>query len=34
MFFKIGPKGWFKETILSEFAPTIPFIDQMGLTFL
>jgi SSS family solute:Na+ symporter len=34
MFFKIGPKGWLKETLLSELAPTLPFIDQMGLTFL
>lgn len=34
MFFKIGPKGWLKETLLSELAPNLPFIDQMGLTFL
>ena len=34
MFFKIGPKGWLKETLLSKLAPTLPFIDQMGLTFL
>ena len=33
MYFKIGPKGWFTDTLIADVAPTLPFIDQMGLTF-
>ena len=32
MFLKIGPKGWFSDTILNSIAPTLPFIDQMAIT--
>ena len=32
MFLKIGPKGWFSDTILNSLAPTLPFIDQMAIT--
>ena len=32
MFLKIGPKGWFNDTILNNIAPTLPFIDQMAIT--
>ena len=32
MFFKIGPKGWLSHTSFGDFFPTLPFLDQMGLT--
>ena len=32
MFLKIGPKGWFTDTLLNNIAPTLPFIDQMAVT--
>ena len=32
LFFKIGPKGWMAETGLDFLFPTLPFLDQMGLT--
>ena len=34
LFFKIGPKGWMAETGLDFLFPTLPFLDQMGLTAL
>ena len=32
LFFKIGPKGWMAETGIDFLFPTLPFLDQMGLT--
>jgi SSS family solute:Na+ symporter len=32
MFLKIGPKGWFGNSILNKAAPNLPFIDQMAVT--
>lgn len=32
MFLKIGPKGWFEDSILNKIAPNLPFIDQMAVT--
>tara|TARA_B110000003_G_scaffold56724_2_gene56806 strand:- start:14206 stop:15867 length:1662 start_codon:yes stop_codon:yes gene_type:complete len=32
MFLKIGPKGWFVDSILNKIAPNLPFIDQMAVT--
>jgi len=32
MFFKIGPKGWLADTAVANFFPSLPFLDQMGLT--
>lgn len=32
LFFKIGPKGWLAGSALESFFPSLPFIDQMGLT--
>jgi SSS family solute:Na+ symporter len=32
MFLKIGPKGWFGDSILNKAAPNLPFIDQMAVT--
>jgi len=32
MFLKIGPKGWFTDTLLNNIAPTLPFIDEMPVT--
>ena len=32
LFFKIGPKGWMAETGLDFLFPSLPFLDQMGLT--
>ena len=32
MFFKIGPKGWMVGSSLEGFFPSLPFLDQMGLT--
>ncbi|MFQ3341030.1 MAG: SSS family solute:Na+ symporter [Flavobacteriaceae bacterium] len=34
LFFKIGPKGWMTDSVLEDFFPTLPFLDQMGLTAL
>ncbi len=34
MFFKVGPKGWMSGTSLENLFPTLPFLDQMGYTFL
>ncbi len=34
MFFKVGPKGWVKETAFDALFPSLPFLDQMGLTCL
>ncbi len=32
LFFKVGPKGWLVNSPVEEFFPTLPFLDQMGLT--
>lgn len=32
MFFKVGPKEWMANSIFDGFFPTLPFLDQMGLT--
>ena len=32
MFFKVGPKEWMTNSIFGGFFPTLPFLDQMGLT--
>ena len=32
MFFKVGPKGWMDGSSLEVVFPTLPFLDQMGLT--
>ena len=32
LFFKVGPKGWLSEYSLGSIFPTLPFLDQMGLT--
>ena len=32
MFFKVGPKGWMVGSSLEGIFPTLPFLDQMGLT--
>ncbi|MDG2062631.1 MAG: sodium/sugar symporter [Flavobacteriaceae bacterium] len=32
MFFKVGPKEWIANSIFEGFFPTLPFLDQMGLT--
>ena len=32
MFFKVGPKEWMANSIFEGFFPTLPFLDQMGLT--
>ena len=32
LFFKIGPKGWLANSPIEGFFPTLPFLDQMGLT--
>nr|WP_299346316.1 sodium/sugar symporter [Allomuricauda sp.] len=34
MFFKIGPKGWAAGSSLEPMFPTLPWMDQMGLTCL
>ena len=34
LFFKVGPKGWMAGSVLEELFPTLPFLDQMGLTAL
>ncbi|MBN2173176.1 MAG: sodium/sugar symporter [Bacteroidales bacterium] len=34
MYFKAGSKGWFDETILANLFPNLPWMDQMGLTFI
>lgn len=34
LFFKVGPKGWMDGSVLQDFFPTLPFLDQMGLTAL
>lgn len=34
MFFKVGPKGWARETVLDALVPNLPFLDQMGYTML
>ena len=34
LFFKVGPKGWMAGSGLEAFFPTLPFLDQMGLTAL
>ena len=34
LFFKVGPKGWMADSGLEAFFPTLPFLDQMGLTAL
>ena len=33
MFFKVAPKGWVSGTSLEGLFPNLPFLDQMGLTF-
>ena len=32
LFFKIGPKGWMEGSSLEGIFPSLPFLDQMGLT--
>ena len=32
LFFKVGPKGWLANSPIEGFFPTLPFLDQMGLT--
>lgn len=32
LFFKIGPKGWMSGTSLEAIFPSLPFLDQMGIT--
>tara|TARA_B100000886_G_scaffold162580_1_gene110865 strand:+ start:2290 stop:3951 length:1662 start_codon:yes stop_codon:yes gene_type:complete len=32
LFFKVGPKGWLADSPIEGFFPTLPFLDQMGLT--
>jgi len=34
LFFKVGPKGWMAGSALEGLFPTLPFLDQMGLTAL
>ncbi|UOY09340.1 sodium/sugar symporter [Muricauda sp. SCSIO 64092] len=34
MFFKVGPKGWAQDSALEYLFPTLPWMDQMGLTCL
>jgi SSS family solute:Na+ symporter len=34
MFFKVGPKGWLANSSLNVLFPNVPFMDQMGYTFL
>ena len=34
LYFKAGPNGWFEGTAISGLFPSIPFMDQMGYTFL
>jgi len=34
LFFKVGPKGWGASSALADWFPTLPFLDQMGLTAL
>ncbi|MFA9388776.1 MAG: sodium/sugar symporter [Prolixibacteraceae bacterium] len=34
MFFKVGPKNWVAGTSIEGFFPSLPFMDQMGLTFI
>lgn len=34
MFFKVGPKGWAQGSTLEHLFPTLPWMDQMGLTCL
>ncbi|MDE5422105.1 sodium/sugar symporter [Ancylomarina sp. DW003] len=34
MFFKIGPKGWLEGSALEGLFPSLPFLDQMGITCL
>lgn len=33
-FFKVGPKGWAAGSSVESWFPSLPFLDQMGLTFL
>ena len=32
LFFKVGPKGWLSGSSIEDFFPTLPFLDQMGIT--
>ncbi len=32
LFFKVGPKGWLTGSSIEGLFPTLPFLDQMGLT--
>jgi len=34
MYFKLGPKGWVEGTAIEGLFPSLPFLDQMGLTCL
>ncbi len=34
MYFKLGPKGWVEGTAVEGLFPSLPFLDQMGLTCL
>ena len=32
LFFKVGPKGWLTGSSIEHLFPTLPFLDQMGIT--
>ena len=32
LYFKVGPKGWMTGSVLEGIFPSLPFLDQMGLT--
>ena len=32
LFFKVGPKGWLSGSFIEHLFPTLPFLDQMGIT--
>ena len=34
MYFKVGPKGWAEGSALESLFPSLPWMDQMGLTCL
>lgn len=34
LYLKVGSKGWFEGSALEPLFPTLPWMDQMGLTFL
>jgi SSS family solute:Na+ symporter len=34
LYFKVGPNGWFEGSAVESLFPKLPFMDQMGLTFI